>query len=559
MNAVLNHLWQSTLFAGAAALAALALRRNSPRARYWLWLAASVKFLIPFSLLVWTGSRIELPPTAPSLHATAVEEISTYFSPIVMRPPATPMQATFPWPHVLGTMWLFGVSFLMIRWLRRWRAIQKVARLGTKLPLRFPVPVLSSPSAIEPGVFGIFRPVLLLPEGLADHLTPKQLGAVLVHESRHILCRDNLSAAVHMCIEALFWFHPLVWWIGARLTDERERDCDEAVLREGSQPGDYAQGIVNVCRTYVESPLSCTAGISGSDLKKRIREIMMWRAPRPVTIRGRVMLSLAALALFSIPVGIGIVRAQSLPADPKYGYEVASIHRSALGEVGERFSPGPRGGLRTTNTSVMLLLQWAFELPDYRFVDAPGWLSSESYDIVLTPDSPDIAPSPDTPAKDALASYHRNQQRLRAVLRDRFGLVLRVETREMPVYALIQAKGGTKLSAVPGDGPAGFRNNAKAGHIDGTSAPIKMLTDFLARDLGRPVNDETGLSALYDFKLEWDPQAESGAASPETPGNTSSRPSLFTALTEQLGLRLQSKKGQAQVYVIERIERPSDN
>ena len=189
----------------------------------------------------------------------------------------------------------------------------------------------------------------------------------------------------------------------------------------------------------------------------------------------------------------------------------------------------------------------------------PGWLSSERYDIVLTPDTPDLAPSPDTPAKDALASYHRNQQRLRAVLRDRFGLILRVETREMSVYALIQAKGGARLSAVPGDGPTGFRNNAKAGHIDGTRAPIKMLTDFLARDLGRPVNDETGLSALYDFKLEWDPQAESDPASPETPGNASSRPSLFTALTEQLGLRLQSRKGQAQVYVIERIERPSDN
>jgi bla regulator protein blaR1 len=413
MNAILNHLWQSTLFAGAAAMAAVALRKNSPRARYWLWLAASVKFLIPFSLLVWTGSRIELPPTAPSLHATTVEEISAYFAPVLMQPPATPMQAAFLWPNVLAAMWLFGASFLMIRWLRSWRAIRKSASRGTKLPLRFPVPVLSSPSAIEPGVFGIFRPVLLLPQGLADHLTPEQLDAVLVHECRHILCRDNLSAAVHMCVETLFWFHPLVWWIGAKLTDERESDCDEAVLREGSQPRDYAQGIVNVCRTYVESPLSCAAGISGSDLKKRIRDIMMWRAPLPVTIRGRVMLSLAALALFSIPVGIGIVRAQSLPADPKYGYEVASIHRSAPGKAGEQFSPGPRGGIRTRNTSVLILLQWAFELSDYRFVDAPGWLSSERYDIVLTPDTPGLAPRPDTPTKDALAGYHRNQQRLR--------------------------------------------------------------------------------------------------------------------------------------------------
>ena len=334
--------------------------------------------------------------------------------------------------------------------------------------------------------------------------------------------------------------------------DERERDCDEAVLRHGSNPRDYAQGIVNVCRTYVESPLSCAAGISGSDLKKRIRGIIMWRASLPVTIRGKVMLSVAALAMPSIPFVIGIIRAQSLPPAPKYGYEAVSIHRSAPGQTGERFGVGPMGGLRTTNTPVMLLLSFAYDVPDYRFADAPGWVSSERYDILLTPDTPDVAPGPDAPARDALASMGRNQQRLRAVLRDRFGLVLRVETRELRVYALIQAKGGSKLSAVAGDRPATFHNNGKAGHVEAIRAPIKLLTDFLARELGRPVNDETGLNGVYDFKLEWNPQTESGDVAPDAP-------SLFTALTEQLGLRLESKKGPAQVYVIEKIERPSDN
>ena len=210
MNALFNHLWQSTLFAGAVALAALALRRNSARVRYWLWLAASAKFLIPFSLIVWTGSRIQLPPDAPSLHATAVEAISNYFAPIAIRPQPAPTRAAFPWAFLPGAIWAAGFLFLTIRWFRRWRTIRNAARQGTKLPLRFPVPALSSPSQIEPGVFGIFRPVLLVPEGLADHLTPEQLDAVLAHESRHVRCRDNLTAAAHMCVETLFWFHPLV-------------------------------------------------------------------------------------------------------------------------------------------------------------------------------------------------------------------------------------------------------------------------------------------------------------------------------------------------------------
>jgi bla regulator protein BlaR1 len=554
MNALFNHLWQSTLFAGAVALAALALHRNSPRTRYWLWLAASVKFFIPLSLFVWTGSRIELPPDSPSLHATTVQENSAYFAPVGIPLRGTVTQTAFPWSIVIGGIWLLGVLFLTIRWFRRWRGIRNVAKRGTRLTIRFPVSVLSARSEIEPGVFGIFRPVLLVPEGLADHLTQEQLDAVLAHESRHVVCRDNLTGAAHMCVETLFWFHPLVWWIGARLMDEREKDCDEAVLRRGSQPRDYAEGIVSICRTYVESPLACAPGISGSDLKKRIRGIMMWLPSSPMTIRGKVILAIAAMAVLSIPFAIGIVRAQTLPPAPEYGYEVASIHRSAPGDTSETFGVGPAGGLRTRGASVMVLLLWSYDLPDFRFVDAPGWLASERYDVVLTPDTSDAAPGPDSSAKDALGSLARNKQRLRAVLRDRFGLVMRVETRELPVYVLTQAKGGSKLSATAGAHGAeiNFHPNGKIGRVEANSVPIRFLTAFLSRELGRTVNDETRLDGMYTYRLDWSPQTGPNDAAPE-------RPSLFTALTEQLGLRLESKRGPVQVYVIEKIERPSEN
>ncbi len=86
---------------------------------------------------------------------------------------------------------------------------------------------------LEPGVFGILRPVLLLPEGITDRLTPAQLEAVIAHELCHVRRRDNLTAAIHMVVETVFWFHPLVWWIRARLVEERERACDEEVLRAG--------------------------------------------------------------------------------------------------------------------------------------------------------------------------------------------------------------------------------------------------------------------------------------------------------------------------------------
>jgi bla regulator protein BlaR1 len=93
------------------------------------------------------------------------------------------------------------------------------------------VPVLWTASLLEPGVFAIVRPVLLLPEGITDRLTEPQLSAIVAHEMCHVRRRDNLTYALHMVVETLFWFHPLVWWMGERLVDERERACDEAVVR----------------------------------------------------------------------------------------------------------------------------------------------------------------------------------------------------------------------------------------------------------------------------------------------------------------------------------------
>src|SRR5678816_2318185 len=129
----------------------------------------------------------------------------------------------------------------------------------------------SSDTSLEPGVFGIVRPVLLWPRDIETRLDDAQVRAILAHELAHVRRRDNLFAAVHMVVEAIFWFHPLVWWIGSRLVEERELACDEEVLRMGCEPTDYVQGILKVCRFYTESPLPCISGVTGADIKKRLR------------------------------------------------------------------------------------------------------------------------------------------------------------------------------------------------------------------------------------------------------------------------------------------------
>ena len=548
MNDLLNHLWQSTAFAAAVALAVALLRRHSPRLRYWLWFAASAKFLVPFSLILATGARIQLPPDTPGLHATTVQQVSLYFSPAAL--PA-PVHAPFPWTNLFIAAWAAGAIFLLIRWARRWIVIHRMARTARRVDLEFPVAAFVSAAAIEPGVFGILRPVLLLPENFRDELTPEQFEAILTHESRHVQFRDNLTAALHMLVETLFWFHPLVWWIGARLTDERERDCDEAALRRGSRPADYARGILSVCQSYTESSLLCASGISGADLKKRIREIMAWRRSLPISSGGKAMLAVAALAAISLPLVIGILCAQSLPPAPQYAYDVVSIHKSDPNATLMRMGPGPQGGLRIQNTTAMSLLTFAYNVRDYQISGGPAWMNSDHLDILFTPAETEVTPTPGV-SPQALESYdNRNRQRVQAILRDRFSLVLRSEVHELPIYALVQAKGGTKvIPHLEGSGGPSLQMRAR-GQVDALGVDMQMLTLPLSRELGRPVKDETGLKGQYDFHLTWTPDLQ---ASPSTNGL-----SLFTALTDQLGLKLESKKGPVQVYVIEKIEQPKEN
>ena len=312
LTSVANHLWQSTLFAAAVGLLSLALRKQRAQVRYGLWLAASVKFLVPFALLISMGSQFEwrTPAITQSRLPAAMEEISQPFAssspaPLLAMPVGANRVST-----VLFVIWVCGFTVVVFSWLVRWRHVRAAVRAAAPLPLAgMPVRVISSPVPLEPGVFGIFRPVLLLPEGILERLTPAQLEAILEHELCHVRRRDNLAAAVHMTVEAIFWFHPLVWWIGSRLMEERERACDEEVLRDAAEPEVYAEGILNVCKYYVASPLRSVSGVTGSNLKKRIEEIMTRRSVYNLSRGKKLVLAGAGMVAVGLPIAIGILNA----------------------------------------------------------------------------------------------------------------------------------------------------------------------------------------------------------------------------------------------------------
>ena len=319
-----NHLWQSTVFAAGAGLLTLAFRKNRARVRHGLWLAASIKFLIPLSPLIGLGSQIQWHRVPSSDLSAAVVVMSEPFTvPLASAPPpAKPRRPVAnPLPAILTTVWALGFVGIGGSWWVRWRRITTVVRAASRVPLELPIPAVATPSVVEPGVFGVVRPVLLLPESIFERLSPGQLNAVIAHELYHVRHHDNLVAAFHMFVETAFWFHPMVWWIGRRMVEERERACDEAVLRMGSEPRVYAEALLNVCKLYVESSLDCVAGITGATLKRRIEVIMTKRIAHDLNFAKKLGLAIAALAALLGPVFIGMIHtpaahAQSEAARP---------------------------------------------------------------------------------------------------------------------------------------------------------------------------------------------------------------------------------------------------
>jgi len=337
--AIANHLWQSTAVTGIAWLLTLSLRDNHARTRYWVWMIASVKYLIPFSPLITAGESLRS-AFAPSIQqpalAAMMEQIALPFPqtsspaavPFSGATPVLPKAASLPGnllPAILMATWLCGFLFVLFMWVRGWLRIRASIHASSRMTQLGAVPVLSSPLLIEPGIFGIFRPVLLLPRGIDNRLTPAQLDAIIAHEMCHVRRRDNLTASIHMVVEAIFWFHPAVWWIKTRLLEEREQACDEVVLQSGNEADVYAESILNVCKFCIESPLPCVAGVAGSDLKRRIVRIMTEKVAHNLGLGGKLLLVLAATAAIAIPTVIGLVRINQAHAQTSAGSQLQDI------------------------------------------------------------------------------------------------------------------------------------------------------------------------------------------------------------------------------------------
>lgn len=694
ISSLVDHLWQSTVITLLVALLAVSLRDNQARIRYGLWMAASVKFLIPFSLLVMAGGYLRVvgpAPIAKPAVSAVMERMAQPFSmqpglflgqsaheDAAVAPPDFALQVRAQLPLILFVVWAGGFLGVSFAWWRKWRTVRQAVGGATPVSALAAIPVLTSRSLLEPGVFGIVRPVLVLPEGIQERLTAAQLRAILRHERCHVERRDNLTSAMHMLTQALFWFHPVVWWIGTRLVEERERACDEAVLDSGNNAEAYAEGILTVCKNYFESPLACVAGVTGADLKKRIVRIVSEQVAKKMGFGRKLLLGAAGFAAVASPVVFGLVHvtpvhaqaaaagsqeqglagiwqgtlqagrdlrtvlkvekagdgaykamlysidqgpggipltsitlqgstvkysvvmidgsyegklsadgnaingtwtqgAKPLPlnlkrvnadaawpipeappklapmaADAKPVFEVATIKPAKPDVQGKGFRVQGRH-FSTINTSLSDLLTFAYGLHARQITAVPVWLQSDKFDLAAQPDG------------EGQPNDAQWKAMLQKLLAERFKLAFHREQKELSVYALAVGKNGPKMTKDERD-PNGlpglfFRG---LGVLSVVNANMEDFGNLLqSAVLDRPVVDQTELKGRYDFLLKWTPDetqfASMGVKVPPPSDKADAPPDLFTALQDQLGLKLQATKAAVAVLVIDHVEKPSEN
>lgn len=592
LSPIANHLWQSTLFAVAAWLLTLALRNYPARVRHWVWVAASVKFLVPFSFLIALGSHVPWRAAQDSPQASvsiALDQVSQPFALPVSSSRAVVTEAAraSAMPAVAWALWVCGFLGVGATWLIRWWRILIAVRTGSPVDAGVPIGAICSPAFIEPGIFGVFRPVLLLPEGIFEHLTPEQWKAVAAHELCHVRRRDNLTGLMQMFVETVFWFHPLTWWIGQRIFEERERACDEEVVKLGNEASVYARGILKVCQLYLESPVACVAGVSGSNLRIRVEAILNGRIVQNLNGCTKALLAAAGLFAVAAPVAIGLfdgATARAQTVSPTLRFEVASVRLAPPpdGRSPARRSsgiPGPSNkdpGRFSARLDLMNLVLIAYDIPPYRLSEQSD-LYTERVDVE--------AKMPVDTTREQFDVMLQN------LLADRIGLKVHWASKQIDMYALVVAKSGPKFKVAAPDSPQGSDEASKGNPFppktgsDGFPIPpagngawmgaapggktgmrghnetvAEMVRAIGMRTLDGPMVDATGLTGRYDYTVFWSMLATSAVLRGAPPADEPDGPSIFDAVQDQLGLKITKRKGPVQMLVVDHVDnKPTEN
>ena len=487
----------------------------------------------------------------------------------------------------------------------RWQSLAEeiAARLG--LTRRFTV--IETVRVATPTVIGWLRPVILLPVAAMAGLSPRQVEAILAHELAHIRRHDFLINLLQTLAETMLFYHPAVWWISRRIRTEREHCCDDVAVAVSGDPAEYAAALAELASWSIAHPVLAMAATRGP-LVDRVRRLLRLpdadRKPR----RTAVAVAIVVTSVVGISALGAILRAQPAVAD---GDTFGPPRLNQL--LGFNLFPGPvqlpgedpiaargwrltigggSGELAIIGYTGRSVIRTAYGLDGYGpdrtpVVGGPRWIDEETFDLTVPADLTIV---------DGLTDPMEVQTALRQMLEVRFGLAIHRETRTYPAYALVRATGdgrlGSSLTPSTIDCFAGG-SNPRPNADPATVGPVLQTTFQSRRFCGidnnffglsgarvtmaelaaefhrahyplspdRAVIDRTGLTGAYDFELRFGllPIAAIGHANPAL--GKVLQPfgirSVFTALPEQLGLKLVDATVSREVLVIDRINRPN--
>lgn len=264
----------------------------------------------------------------------------------------------------------------------------------------------------------------------------------------------------------------------------------------------------------------------------------------------------SAALLICITLGLVSIRAAQAPL----AFDVVSIKPNTSGDISVSMTPSP-GGVTLTNYTLQFILRVAFRLQDWQIIGGPSWLTTDRFDV-LAKTSRTMSPDDE-------------RMMLQALLADRFKLIVHHESQQLPIYALVKARRDGTLGShlkipsdctppIAGRDPSAHSqptctNDARFGAILARGVTTSNLSGNLSVFLGRTVVDRTGISGLIDYDVSWTPELPTNQPTGEPSPSNANGPSLFTALQEQLGLKLESGKGAVDVLVIDHVERPTQD
>ncbi|HEV2500308.1 MAG TPA: M56 family metallopeptidase [Terriglobia bacterium] len=435
------------------------------------------------------------------------------------------------------------------------------------------VQVLTSGEIASPVAVGYMRPAVIIPPGLLERLEEGERQNVLLHELAHLARYDDWMALVTHALGALLVLHPLAAIVMGRIEREREMACDDFVVARTGSARSYARSLARLHDLRWNTGVRLlAAGLLGRNSSLGVRIESLLRRGREFSARPSLASLGVTTLLLAVLLGAGglmpgwIAIAQTKATLPT-SFEVASIRPGKPGEHNSDISTRRGGRFSTTNTTLKKLIEFAYGITPEQIEGVPAWAKSRTYTIRA------VAPpgAPDARGKQGLEWI---QGMVQSLLADRFKLRTHRATKQLPVYEIVVAKHGPKLKPMAEQdfvaahrpyAPSNTSISTHDGNMTALGISLATLADELSRELNRTVIDRTGLTGRYDFTLTWDPASERLAAMDDVSRSgapaaaDSSAPSIFTAIQQQLGLKLKPAKGPVEVLVIDHVEPPTPN